>query len=223
MRKHRGMLHPDRKKLRALRRKAGFTVEELAAKAGIGERTLRGYEAGQDAAREGPLACVAKALGVAMSEIVLEAAPETARGTRLTRLVRAEGSKKKRRRALEITALDIQNVHTTPKVHAGRHFLAVGTLEDQEAISDEEARALGIEPMIGARFNVTKEIAAGQKLSVTVFTRTAEQTRAMQERMHGRVSVKIAVLVAEAKDAFRGFGSFASSKMVPLALVMEDS
>lgn len=213
----------DGKKLRDLRISRQLTLVALAKRSGVAERTLRTYEAGRRGVKRELLAAVATALEAPITAFARdEQIPSAVTRTKLQQLVRAEAKGKRKRGAGEIDALVLQNLHTSPDVYRDERHWVSGTVDCQDALTDSEERALGIKRGIGARFNIVKEVARGAALSVTVFTTKAEATREMQSRMHRTVTIDVKVVVVETADGLAGFACFATTRLVPLALVVEE-
>ena len=68
---HRGRGHLG-ERIRRFRRRAGWTQEELAKRAGMGRVTLSRLESGDQSPRYRTLVALAKALGVSVSDLLLD-------------------------------------------------------------------------------------------------------------------------------------------------------
>lgn len=215
-------------RLRELRVEKLLTMEALAAKSGISARTISRYEATSPPVRVEAVACIAKVLGVAASEIARpdakRAAPARAASdeaprppksgkaklpprTRLEELVQLERESEPppslrgpQGLAKPLTAARLQDLFTAYRVHEGERFYVDGRVETQRGLGGGEAALLGSRNGVAARFHLLRDV-AGEALGVTVHSCDAAHTRALQA-LHGTKKTARAfcrVAIAEAK------------------------
>lgn len=207
---------PKGARLRALREQMEFSIERLAAEAGVGEKTIRNLESGRTRiARAATLKAIAAVLDVDLAELGVfadaaeKSAPKPKRGkppagklpppSRLEALVEIQrGLKRHPPRVAtasgltdQLTPKRLQDVVTAYLLHEGSRFWIAGEVSRQHGISREEGAVLETKSGLGARFLLTNEIAPKEPLYVTVYARTAEQTRLLQQRIDTGVPVAV--------------------------------
>lgn len=236
--------------LRAIRLARGMTQEQLAIKSGFTDKTIRALEgAKRDNVRASTIACIAQALGapvesfamqVASADLPASAATSTAKEgkpaslatpssrPRLAELVAGERALGQRiARDAEgrapLTAKAFQDVMTAFLAHDGARFHVVGVVDEQRGVSFTEAAALGGVCGVSARFRVRVVLATGALLGVTVHTRDAAETLAMQARVCDAAALHVRLIGhrAETAEAARLFAWFESTTTHPWTLLVE--
>jgi transcriptional regulator with XRE-family HTH domain len=229
------------KRLKRERVRAGFSFEQLAARAGISERSIRRYEARDTSTRKEQVVALAKALGIAAEELGKPSeAPAVLSATRTNRELLdrhfPKRSELERRVALEadsyavrglplpeneLTAKRLQDIFTVYVGYAGRRFLLTGLVDRQRGLSVQEGESIGSKSGVGARFHVVKLVAPNEPIGVTVYTRAIEDSLAFQDRFNGEVSVEVSVVVREIENGFPGFSFFGGESKRPWMFVVE--
>lgn len=232
------------KELRRRRRAQKLTVEELALKAGVNEKTIRNIENGTStfAKQETVFAlaayfqCEAHELLAAntISRPVLE---QVEPDSELAALVREELRfgpprilRDEREDLVELTPRGLQDVFTMYKLHENRSFWLSGVIVDQRGVSEEEAFVLGTESGASARFLIVKETPSGRLLRVTVYVPFGALAAELQRHLSGDailLAVRVAVvprtifenrppqLLTPSGAPWRGFSVFGSDKPRP--------
>jgi transcriptional regulator with XRE-family HTH domain len=212
-------------KLRAARQAKRWTVEALAARAGVSDRTIRKLEAADSRVRPDTLDCLAKALGVDAMHLLttddtkartalagprLAPSPRGAR-TRLEALRERERANapapRKHGAPALLTADDLERLYTAFLVHEGAQFSLRGRVEQRTAATRAETAALGAVWGTAARFRFEHILASGDPVVLTPYTRTKETTLALLDAVDGReVSARVIVVVAaEGAEPFTSY------------------
>lgn len=219
--------------LRTARERRAFSQTALAKKAGVDRKTVFRLESKGGPVQGSTLDLLARALGVPRVALL--------QGGRATSALHAlrEPTPLEERAALEkklrpkstidtphgplplVGAKVLQDLLSGYAAYEGDRFVVRGDIEAYRALRPAEAAALGTRPGVGARFHVVRELAAGSPIGVTVWTRTAADTR----RMHGLAAdaeAKLVVRVVVAPEDEAPFAVFLREAPVPWSLVVED-
>lgn len=234
------------KKIERARLALALSQDELAAKAGISDRTVRRLESGeQTTARMVSIESIAGVLGEPAQAFLQGAAQKASRRapatpapavlvaraprSRMETLVelaadqpRPEPVRVGKERVPALTVKEYQDLFTAHAVHVGARFWVEGQVARQRGTPEpEESAALASRYGATARFGVEQLLAPGAVLEVTVHARTADEIRALQELVpkgRARVVVRVVAVADPAQPAFRFFGSDGRH---PWALVVE--
>jgi transcriptional regulator with XRE-family HTH domain len=222
--------------IRAARRAKGWTIEELAERAGLSERAVWEYERKNGSARPFAFVTLAQALGVEVSLISCpeaatapapKRAPNLSPETSLDRLDRLrdledEGPPAPARTdgVPPFTVRTGLSLYSAFAVHVGERYALSGAVARHRPVTDDEARLLGVRPGIAAKFLLLRMI-LGEEFLATVFVAKPEITRALQAARTDEVHTLV-VRVTEADEAKGGgFASLVSGVPRPWALVAE--
>jgi transcriptional regulator with XRE-family HTH domain len=241
----------DGAKVRALRMALMMTLEELARKSGVSDRSIAAIERGDSGARPETIRCLAKALGVAPEELLVRDAPtvtpaptaasaptpsesglpppKIAARTNLDRL--ADLTRKRniapapvvvgKARVDVLIPPRMQEIFARHVAFDGKRFVVDGVVERPRALSLEEARALGTKVGVGARYHVLAEIAPGIELSVTAHATNAKLAAALEAKTGQRARIVVTVRVVGKNDA-RVISLFASTRKRAWAFVVTE-
>lgn len=218
----------------------GLTLERLAAVAGLGLRTVNRATGGQ-AVAAATADILAQTLKLPLSDILADehdpdgavAQPSPPGGRRIERtpdrlaeLVRKESRlpvpaarKTTVGVASPLFAAALEDVYAAPGAHAGTLYSIRGVVGQQRPAADGE-----VAPLEGARhatvcFTLDFASLSGAPLSVTIVSRTAAHTRALQRNRHkAELSVIVRLLVVEGDAPFLFFDS---SRLHAWAFVVE--
>lgn len=181
---------PDSAALRAARKAAGMSRDELARRAGVSERTVRRAESGE-VVREALLRLVVQALGGQLEQLAASAKAVGGSGRtpeRLAKLVTHEvergGARGAARDERALGAAVLKALYTTPLAyHDDRLIIADAEVFAGEAGDVVEAKALGVARGLVGRFGVRTRGGRGD-LEVTVHSADAASARALHARLH---------------------------------------
>lgn len=235
---------PDGRRIRALRGQLRMSVDRLAFETGLGEKTIRLIESGETkTSRTGTLEALARVLGVDIKDIAREVdssrsakrggkqkpRPWTPPASQLESLVDVEAASKRAVARLDtaegpveaLTPKRYQDIMTAYRLHAGEKAWVTARVLRQRGIPQPEASLLGTRSGIGARFLVASELVARAPLTVTVFSTTAQSTRALQGSVGTEtpVTLVLRVFVPE-EESEPGFTFFGSQAQHPWALMV---
>lgn len=122
-----------------------------------------------------------------------------------------------------LTAELYAECHTQFAVYDGQRFLVVGRIEQHKPLTYASAKALDTEAGVGGRFELGRDIAYGVPFFVTVFVKTADETRRLLHlvRDDRTAAVVVRVLAQPPKGHWKGFPSLREAEPVPFALVVD--
>ncbi len=225
-----------------------MTIEELAQKSGVADRSIAAIERGERGARPDTIRCLAKALGVSPEELLVRETPaahSTAPAPPAPRSDVALPPTKVARTHLDRLADKTLALGITPAIVAvgkahlevllpprmqdlfarhvafdGKRFVVEGIVGRPRAFSADEARALGAKVGVGARYDVIGEIAPGVPFSVTAHATNAKLADLLQAKKGQRARIVVTVRVVGKNDA-RVVSLFASQRKRAWGFVVE--
>jgi transcriptional regulator with XRE-family HTH domain len=119
----------------------------------------------------------------------------------------------------------LNRLYTHFKDYEGERFAVVGRIEDHRGMPAPAATVLATEVGRGARFLVTRALAAAVPFYATVFTIEGKHTRRLMRHYDDETTATVIarVVVAEPRDAWKGFFIFEKRpRPWPWALVVDE-
>lgn len=226
----------DATALRKAREARGWSVANLAARAGVSERTVTRLEASDAPSRPDTVECVAKALGVPVAAIIggpassrrARRAPPAAPApsavppvvatftlpprTTLDSLALLESKAGLSEKPLvdgvpRLLAKSLQDVNTANRGHRGRQFWIRGLVDRQRGLTADEANLLSSRRGDGARFLVLHESAGDETIAVVLHVPLVADVVALQAAMDTVVTLTVEVF-GVGDDVRGGFSTF---------------